>query len=126
MLLALFVSLAAASVSGRVVDAQTHSPVAGVRVVLVPDRNVTVPSAEALEAISDAEGHFVFGAVAPGTYHLDALRKGFAPLLNPTSTSAVIEVADNPVEGLELALTTGATISGRIVEATGTPRPHLI
>ena len=128
MLLALFITVASVSVSGRVVDAETQTPIAGARVVIAPADAASPPGATSLdEVVTDKEGRFIFAAVEPGRYRLDALKKGFAPLVNPsTSTAVVVDVAETPVDGLELAMTRGGAISGRIVETTGTPRPRLV
>jgi hypothetical protein len=124
MLWALLVTIASASVSGRVVDAESNAPIAGARVMLAVD--TAFPAAVSPhEAVTDAEGQFVFTSVDPGRYRLDALKKGFAPLLSQ-SRAVLLEVDDRPIEGLVLPLTRGAEISGRIVESTGMPQPRLM
>ena len=125
MLLALFVTLASTSVSGRVVDAESLAPIAGARVVLALEQAAFPPAATSGdEAVTDKEGRFVFPNAEPGRYRLDAVKKGFASLRGSRG-EALIEVGNAPIEGLELALTKGATISGRIVETTGAPQPRL-
>src|SRR5262245_8231719 len=124
MLLALIVTLAGVSVSGRVVDAETNAPVAGARVVLAVEQGtVPPPATTGDEAVPDKEGRFVFAIVEPGRYRLDAIKKGYAPL-SRSAAAPVADVGDAPIDGLELALTRGATISGRIVETTGAPQPR--
>lgn len=57
-------------ISGRVVDAVTRAPLAGVQVV------VTSPSGSARSA-TDAKGRYIFLALAPDTYTVTASRDGY-------------------------------------------------
>jgi hypothetical protein len=126
MVLALLVVLAGVPVSGHVVDAESHAPIEGVRVTLAVEQSAFPPTATSGdEAVTDKQGRFVFAIVEPGRYRLDATKKGFAPL-SRSAAAPLVDVGDAAIDGLELALTKGAAISGRVVEATGAPQPRLM
>ncbi|HWM94206.1 MAG TPA: carboxypeptidase-like regulatory domain-containing protein [Thermoanaerobaculia bacterium] len=95
-----------ATVSGRVVD-EAGAPRLGVSLIL---RNRGERGQRGYQATSGAEGRFEILAVADGSFDLEAEAAGFAPAVH----SAVVEVAGRNVEGLELVLRRGATVSGRI------------
>jgi hypothetical protein len=77
---------AGVSVAGRIVDAESRSPIPGARVMLMPTARMFPPGAAGpLQAVTDANGQFVFEAVAPGRYRIDAQKTGFAPLADPAS-----------------------------------------
>src|SRR5262245_55749772 len=119
MLLALILILAAAPVSGRLVDAESNKPIAGAHVMLIPARSQTVPpdATGPLETVTDADGRFMFDGVAPGQYQIDARMAGFAPLRDEAPT--VDTTAGQAITGLELYLKKGGAIAGRIVNAGG-------
>lgn len=71
-----------ADISGRLVDARTGQPLAGVAVVLEELR---------LEARSDREGHYEFTGVPPGEYHLAVRAQGFS------TRRTEVHVGDSPV-----------------------------
>jgi len=127
MLLAMLVILAGVPVSGRVVDAQTQSPMAGVRVMLFPAEQMFLPGAMGpQQAMTDVNGQFVFDAVAPGRYRIDAQKMGFAPLAGASNSSVLEVTAGHALTGLELRLKKGGAITGRIVDAGGEPLPWIM
>jgi hypothetical protein len=71
------------TVSGVVLDARTHAPLAGVRVT------ATSPSQTA-ESTTDAHGHYVFVSLAPDEYTLAAAKQGY----DTTSVAGVAVFAD--------------------------------
>ncbi len=95
---------AGGEVAGWVVD-DAGSGVAGAEVAL---RSF---GAGGRRSVSGADGAFRLTSVSPGSYLLSAARDGFTE-----SAPAVVTVAANEVvEGLEIALTRGATIAGRVL-----------
>src|SRR2546425_844649 len=127
MLFALFIVLAGVPVSGRVLDAASHNPIAGARVMLFPAEQMFPPGAMGpREAVTDVNGQFVFDAVAPGRYRIDAQKVGFAPLADPSNSSVVEVTAGQALTGLELSLGKGGAITGRIVDAGGEPLPWIM
>ena len=98
-------------VSGRIVDAQ-GSPVPGARLSLrtMPKEGGTPMFVGDPEAVSSADGSFVFQGILDGEYLLLGTRQGFAPVTLPG-----VQVAGAPVSGLELRLGPGAVIRGRLL-----------
>src|SRR2546425_8172078 len=127
MLFALLIVLAGVPVSGRVVDAESHSPIAGARVVLFPAEQMLPPGATGpQQAMTDVNGQFVCDAVAPGRYRIDAQKIGFAPLADASNSSVLEVTAGHALTGLELRLKKGGAITGRIVDAGGEPLPWIM
>jgi len=126
MLLALFIVLAGVPVSGRVVDAESGNPIAGAHVELIPERNMTVTSPRSLDAITDQNGRFVLEGVEPGHYLANARKAGFAPIIDPAEMPAVDVIEGRAFTGVEISLTKGGAMTGRIVDARGEPVAGII
>jgi hypothetical protein len=73
------------------------------------------------QAVTDANGQFVFQRLFPGRYQLQVQKPGFAPLTGQFEERTMDIAAGQSITGLELALQTGAVIAGRVVEAGGRP-----
>ncbi|MEE8523978.1 MAG: carboxypeptidase regulatory-like domain-containing protein, partial [Thermoanaerobaculia bacterium] len=97
-------------VTGHVID-DTGAAVAGALVTLRQSRIPGVPRFGRLEASSGADGGFTVSDVQPGTYELAATKKGYAA----AELDEPVEIDANPVAGLILRLTAGATLSGRVL-----------
>src|SRR2546423_4150512 len=121
MLFALLVVLAGVPVSGRVVDAESRNPIAGAHVVLIPERNMTVPPGGPPEAITDQNGRFVLEGVDSGHYRVNATKVGFAQIIDPLDMPELEIVEGRAFTGVEVSLTKGAAITGRIVDGSGEP-----
>jgi hypothetical protein len=96
-----------ATVSGRVVD-EAGAPRPRAELTL---RNRGERGLLGYRASSGADGRFEILAVADGSFDLEAEASGFAPAVHPS----VVEVAGRDVDGLEVVLRRGATLSGRIL-----------
>jgi protocatechuate 3,4-dioxygenase beta subunit len=106
---------AGTDVSGRVVDAR-GLPVAGAFVSLLG-----VPPASTswgLQAGSSADGSFLIQDVPAGVYRLIGQRRGFARSEAPET----VQVGGDPVQGLELRLSPGAAIRGKLLGLTPADR----
>ena len=90
-------------VSGRVVD-EAGAGVATARLMLMGS-----PGSDFLTATSSPDGSFRFGGVQEGTLRLTARKTGYA-MPQPT----MVTVSGSSVGGLEVKLTAGGTISGRL------------
>ena len=111
-----------ARVAGQVIDALSRSPLPGATVVLTPiGPGLPPPVAYTPQAVTDANGQFVFQRVFSGRYQLQAQKPGFAPLTGLFEQRTLDIAAGQSITGLELALQTGAVIAGRVVEASGRP-----
>lgn len=74
------------------------------------------------QAITDQDGRFVFDALAPGEYRLNAQKIGFAPLLGPGSRPGTIQVAaGQTVDGVNVQLQKGGVIAGKVLDPSGEP-----
>lgn len=94
-------------VSGRVIDS-AGSPIAGAQVALVSPAGL-MRMAASTETVAD--GTFRLADVLDGSYQLRAEAQGYA-----TSVSdRTVEVAGAPVSGLEVQLSAGATLRGRLI-----------
>lgn len=90
-------------VSGRVID-ETGAPVAGAQVILgTPD------VFQVLRATTQSDGSFRLAAVADGSYLARAIKEGFAQ-----AERVPVNVDGSSVPGIELRLSRGGVIVGRI------------
>lgn len=107
----------AVSVSGRVVAAATGRPLADVGVTLVPRTEGFSPLvARSFQRADPATGRFTIANVRPGSYALGAFyRDGETELY----ARQEIEVGSTDLEGVELALSPGTRIQGRVAVEPG-------
>ena len=107
-------------VTGLVIDAESRNPIPEAWVMLTQTAGTPSPprATGPLQAFTDMNGQFVFEAVAPGRYQINAQKTGFAPLVDPQTLELATGQA---MPNLELALKTGGAITGRIVDAGGQP-----
>jgi hypothetical protein len=94
------------AVTGRVTD-ESGAPVGGARLTLRPERGEwPFP-----QTVSTEEGAFSFQGISDGTYRLSARREGLAG----NGEGEPVVVAGSPVEGLEIRLSTGGAVAGRLL-----------
>ncbi len=99
------VFLAGVEVAGRVTD-EAGAPVQGASLALQPPG-----LGPGLAAISSTDGTFRFASVADGRYRLSGSAPGFAE----GSAPGEVQVAGQPIQGLELRLSGGTTLTGRVL-----------
>ncbi len=95
-------------VSGRVLDAR-GLPLAGASVSLLGLPPTS--TAWGLQATSSADGSFLIRDVPEGSYRLTGIRRGFARGEAPEA----IQIGGDPVPGLELRLSPGAVLRGKLL-----------
>jgi protocatechuate 3,4-dioxygenase beta subunit len=104
------------SIEGTVINEVTRDPVRKAQVTMVPGN---MPP-----AVTDAEGHFAFRKLPPGTYVLHAQHPEY-PLMESgvvaMSPLSVTLTSHENKEGLVMALTPGASVSGRVMDQDGKP-----
>lgn len=134
MLLALVAGLAqtpspTAQVSGRVIEQGSGAPLAGARVVLsrrYQGPPTMPPSGPPPMTVADADGHFTFTNVDPGSYGVSADRAGFAPVTAAGQPPLILTIAaGSSRDDIVLTLQRGGAIAGRVVDAGGEPVPGL-
>jgi len=104
------------SLEGTVINGVTKEAVRKAQVTLIPGR---VP-----QAITDANGRFIFRKLPPGTYTLTAQHPEFPLIVAGMAATAPLMVTLGPQEkksDLVLALTPGASISGRVMDQDDHP-----
>ncbi len=94
-------------ISGRVMD-QAGAPVAGARVYL---RKEEWDPSDLTSGVSGADGAFILSGVPDGVYQLFAEKQGFAR----SREGKLIAVDGSSVGGIEIRLTQGGSIVGRIL-----------
>jgi protocatechuate 3,4-dioxygenase beta subunit len=105
---ALLVLAPTAGVRGRVVDASTAQPIAGIRVV-------ARCGASTFTGRSAADGRYDVRGLVPGSCRLAADDVRYVPW------SALFTVAAGETEAHDVPLVRGATLAGRVVDAEGRP-----
>ena len=125
LLLALALAQAAPAVeqtgriTGRATVAGASTPLAGVRVVLMPARP-TGPIGMPPQALTDIDGRYGFERIMPGAYRVRADKSGYAPIGDMAREPAV-QVTGGQAVTFDLQLQKGAVIAGRILDARGDP-----
>ena len=112
-------ALQSASIRGRVTDSVTGQPLVRATVQLRVRQDNAI-----LARDTDADGTFVFQSVPPGDYTIEATASGYITNLygerRDEFTPTVNKVqAGQTLSGVQIALTPGAVIYGRIVDDRG-------
>lgn len=115
-----------AAVRGRVLFPGGVSPA---RVNVMVSRVEPERSGSSFNGVGvEADGTFTAGRLSPGTYRLTATLREPNGALNASRLRATAEVRVDgaDVDGVVLALRSGATLTGRIVSDDGTPMPGAV
>lgn len=116
----LVVELAYASkpmLKGTVTNAKTGEPVRKFRArarKLQTLRGANYVQEDRWTYFENERGDFSVEAVGPGIYQVQAAAEGYAPAWSP-------EVSTDSTDPITLALTSGATLAGRVIDAGGRP-----
>jgi Carboxypeptidase regulatory-like domain len=100
------------AVAGRVID-DAGKPIAGARITASEGLGGEADRDGADAATTDAKGGFTIAALASGSHRLRAADGEHAPAISPPIT-----VADRPVGNVEIVMTAGGVLSGRVVDAS--------
>ena len=111
---------AGATITGRVVDADTQMPIAGARVMLLPvfSGRPAVPLGPPPQAVTGDDGVYVFSAIAAGQYRVQVQKVGFVPP-NPGDMPPFVVAAGQSGSAAVLLLRKGAAITGRVLDVRG-------
>lgn len=115
-----------ASISGRIVEDGSSSPVVDAQVTVMPMRSgprfgSTEPP---LSVRTGQDGRFVIRGLEPGRYRVAAQKSGYAMAFGPGAATSV-EVVAGQEQSVELSLQRGAAIIGRVVNDAGEPLVNL-
>jgi len=104
-------------IEGTVVDAATHEPLKKAKVTLGG-----VPAQTPPMAFTDASGRFVFRELPAGSLSLNATKSGYNQAQDPLGVDSGLQItigADETKKGIEIALVTGGSVRGRVVDEDG-------
>ena len=126
-------SAATAVIRGRIVAADTRMPIRGVRVVLSQAPTVDADGVPALgvnqirDAITGRSGAYEFRRLAAGRYEIQAMPLDESALFVEPFAGRIVEVAAGQViDNVEVPLSRGGVIAGRVTDADGTPLTRVI
>ena len=106
-------------ITGRIYDADSGEGLPGLRPYAVP---VGTGSSVGNTEESDASGHYRITGLPRDTYRVSPSRPKDYPQMNLNLQSMTVTLPENQtVEGIDFALDKGMPISGRVVDAKGTP-----
>jgi hypothetical protein len=108
------------SLAGRVLDADQGSALPSFTVVVVRREGAVKEVAAAVRSVVDAEGRFTVPDLEPGEYRVRATAAGHAP---STQIEVVVGEPGSASAPLELRLSRGGKLVGRLVEATADGAP---
>jgi protocatechuate 3,4-dioxygenase beta subunit len=107
-------------VSGRITAEGADTPIAGVRIMLMPTARPTGPMGMPPQALTDSDGRYVIDRLAPGPYRLSAQKTGFAPI-GDLDRAPTVRIAAGQTLAFDVRLQRGAVIAGRVVDSHGEP-----
>jgi hypothetical protein len=116
--------LAGGTVTGQVLDAVTREPVVNAEVVLIPppERFREAPlQTRTITVRTDERGRFVFANVMSDSYTVEASGDGYVSRMAGAPTVKVQVSPGSVVEAIELALSRGGDVSGRVLGPDGRP-----
>jgi protocatechuate 3,4-dioxygenase beta subunit len=110
-----------ASLSGRVMAADTGTPLRRVQVRVGGQELRGMRS-----AMTDADGRYTIGSLPPGRYSISLMKAGFANMQygqkRPNQPGKLVDLANGQkMENLDAALIRGGVIAGRILDDFGEP-----
>ncbi|MEZ4360993.1 MAG: carboxypeptidase regulatory-like domain-containing protein [Kofleriaceae bacterium] len=104
-------------VSGSVSD-DRGKPIEGAR-VFAEDASVLAGAIASEVVLTDRQGRWKMAALVPGTYRFAARGATHAP-----GASAPVVIKEAPVADVQITLTAGAQLAGKVVNAQGAPAPR--
>lgn len=106
-------------VSGRVTAEGANTPLAGVRLALIATTRPSAPMGMPPQALTDADGRYLFERVAAGSYLMSTDKSGYAPLTD--TNREPLQVAAGQSLAFDVQLQKGAVITGKVMDPSGEP-----
>jgi uncharacterized GH25 family protein len=122
---------AIASLSGTVVQADTHLPLKNVQVTIAPttpdpsDSEIGSPADRQITAKTDEKGRFEITGLAPGPYNVQASRAGMSLKSHASQQGMLVTLEAGKSQTLSLAMLPTGVISGQILNEDGEPMPQI-
>ncbi len=111
------------SISGRIIDAKTHEPVAEFPLSLLPPDWTS--GNEICDATSNPKGFFRFDDIPRGKYRIGQtfqIEKAHPyTLLSGRNEMILVDVEDKDLEGIEILAYRGPRVTGRVYDRQGNP-----
>jgi carboxypeptidase family protein/TonB-dependent receptor-like protein len=125
-LVLLFLVLVAGAVSAQITTGNLYGTVTDNQGTALPGVTVTLTGSTAPQVqVTDAEGHFRFLSLVPGTYKVQAVLEGFSPVSYPNVTvglgrNTMIELTMNPAISEEITVSATAPLIDRTSTSVST------
>jgi len=104
------------SISGRAVNAEDGSPVAGAVVFAQCEDKSSKWGVMITDAETDEQGQFKLTGCIPGAYTVSVTFKKENPTLLTLPAPVKVNLGTAPVQGVELKLVTGAIVRGKVID----------
>jgi len=120
-----------ASISGTVIQADTHLPLKNVRVTIAPntleasDSDADSSSDRQITAKTDEKGRFEITGLAPGSYNVLATRAGMSLKSRSREQGMLITLEAGKSQTLNLTMLPTGVISGQVLNEEGEPMPQV-
>lgn len=111
-------------IAGRVTVDGANTPLAGVQVLLLPGAPRMGMMGPPPRATTDQDGRYAFEQVAPGSYHIQFEKTGYAST-GQAQTGTIQISAGQTVNVVDVRLQKGAVIAGKVLDAAGEPMPDV-
>jgi hypothetical protein len=110
---------APARIAGRVTVEGANTPIAGARVMLVPNARPTMPFGPPPNTLTDQDGRFMFDRVVPGQYRVNIQKTGF--VTPDVALHPITLAAGQSLDGIDVRMQKGGVIAGKLLDASGEP-----
>ncbi|HEX3093191.1 MAG TPA: carboxypeptidase-like regulatory domain-containing protein [Candidatus Angelobacter sp.] len=120
-----------ASISGTVIQADTHLPLKNVQITIAPnmaeasDTDADSSSDRQITAKTDEKGRFEISGLAPGSYSVQAAHAGMSLKGHSWQQGMLITLEAGKNQTLNLTMLPTGVISGQILNEDGEPMPHV-
>jgi len=108
-------------ISGQVTEDGTITPIAGARVFVVLDGDLSTPAGPPAASVTDQDDRSHVDTLPEGRYPIAAQKAGFAPPMEPSTMQMFKVAAPQALDGLTVSLRRGGVLTGRVLDSLGQP-----